>query len=100
MSDDFFNTIKNSLEDGIKFNKGKLACKEFSVPKPAPKYTASKIKKIRKMLNMSQPVFAKVLNISTRTIQSWEQDIRRPDNASCRLLQVLEKNPEIILELK
>ena len=45
---------------------------------------------------MSQTVFAKMLNVSTKTLQSWEQGIRRPSDASRRLIQIFSIYPEVI----
>jgi len=50
-------------------------------------------------LRMSQSVFARVLNVSPKTLQSWEQGIRKAAQAAQRLLEVLEKKPEIIASL-
>jgi DNA-binding transcriptional regulator YiaG len=33
------------------------------------------------------------LNVSTKTVQSWEHGTRRPSQAALRLIQVLRQNP-------
>jgi len=48
---------------------------------------------------MSQAVFPRVLNISPKTVQSWEQGLRQPTQAALRLLEVKEQQPEIIANL-
>lgn len=48
---------------------------------------------------MSQAVFPRVLNISPKTVQSWEQGLRQPAQTALRLVEVLEKKPEIIATL-
>ena len=50
-------------------------------------------------LDMSQAVFPRVLNISPKTVQSWEQGLRQPTQAALRLLEVIEQQPEIIANL-
>ena len=57
------------------------------------------ITKLRKELNCSQAVFARVLNISPKTIQAWEQGVRRPSDAALRLLEVAEKYPAVLFRL-
>jgi len=94
-----FFRLKQSLEEAGQFTAGKLTLKTFTVPDPPPRYTAERIARIRKSLRMSQSVFARVLNISPKTLQSWEQGIRQPTQAARRLLEVLEKKPEIIANL-
>lgn len=94
-----FSRLKGSLEEARRFTAGELTLKTFTVPDPPPNYTAERISRIRKSLHMSQSVFARVLNTSTKTVQSWEQGLRQPTQAAQRLLEVLEKKPEIVMNL-
>ena len=77
-----FDRLKSSLEEGEKFAAGELTLKTFTVPSPPPTYTPERINRIRKSLHMSQGVFAHVLNVSTKTVQSWEQGLREPTQAA------------------
>ena len=95
----FFNTLKTSLEEGVMYYKGGKQLRTFHVPDPAPDYTPNQIKKIRNELRMSQHIFSLILNVSGKTVQSWEQGIRHPEKVACRLLQVLEKHPRAILKI-
>ena len=74
------------------FAEVELTLKTFAVPSLPPTYTPERISRIRKSLHMSQGVFAHVLNVSTKTVQSWEQGLREPTQAAQRLLEVLEKS--------
>jgi putative transcriptional regulator len=47
---------------------------------------------------MSQAVFAGVLNVSTKTVQSWEQGTRTPSQAALRLIQVFRQDPSRVLQ--
>ena len=94
-----FERLKDSLEEAEKFAAGELTLKTFTVPDPPPTYTPERIARVRKSLHMSQGVFAHVLNVSTKTVQGWEQGLRRPTQAAQRLLEVLEKKPEVIATL-
>jgi DNA-binding transcriptional regulator YiaG len=64
---------------------------------PPPPYDAARIRAIRRVLNVSQGVFAALLNVGLTTVQAWEQGKRVPDGASLRLLEIAERNPEMIL---
>jgi putative transcriptional regulator len=55
--------------------------------------------KLRVKNGISQAVFAQVLNVSTKTVQSWEQGQRKPSQAALRLIQVFRQNPSGLLEL-
>ena|SRR3990167_9434641 len=64
--------------------------KEYSIDFPAIKeLKAGEIKKIREKINVSQPVFAKLLNTSPETIKKWEQGDRHPTGASLKLLNLV-----------
>lgn len=94
-----FARLKGSLEEAEKYATGELTLKTFTVPDPPPTYTAARVRRVRKSLHMSQGAFLHVLNVSTKTVQSWEQGLREPTRAAQRLLEVLEKKPEIIATL-
>lgn len=60
---------------------------------PPPKYRARKIWEVRRTLGVSQPVFACMLNVSPKTVRSWESGERKPEGATLRLLELAEKQP-------
>jgi len=39
------------------------------------------------------------LNVSTKTVQGWEQGLRKPSNASLRLLEIVQKSPDTLLRV-
>ena len=59
---------------------------------PPPAYTAKKIVRIRERYNVSQSVFAALLNVSLSTVQKWEQGKKEPGAAAIRLLQVVDEH--------
>ncbi|MBC1746901.1 helix-turn-helix domain-containing protein [Listeria seeligeri] len=61
-------------------------------------YSPGEIKKIRHKLNMSQRVFAKVMGSSVRAIEYWENGKKKPSGAANRLLQLLEMDPNFIVD--
>jgi DNA-binding transcriptional regulator YiaG len=61
-----------------------------------PEYDAERIRRVRQRLNVSQQVFADLLNVSRATARSWEQGTRIPDGATRRLLAIAELYPGII----
>jgi len=58
--------------------------------KPPPEYSAEHIRALRTGLGFSQSYFSKILNVSPKTVQSWEQGTRTPNGAAARLLQLIE----------
>jgi putative transcriptional regulator len=65
----------------------------------APQVGAEELMRLRLKNGMSQGVFAHVLNLSTKTVQSWEHGQREPLPAVLRLIQVFRQNPGGLLEL-
>ncbi len=54
-------------------------------------YSATDIVKLRKRTKLSQAAFASVINVSTSTQQKWERGAKKPNGASKRLLDVIER---------
>jgi putative transcriptional regulator len=50
-----------------------------------------KIKSLREGSNLSQAVFAAVLNTSLSTVQKWEVGDKRPSGPSLKLLSLIER---------
>lgn len=92
-----FERLKEGLEEGVRYERGELELKSNSVeiPRPPREYEAEDIKDIRERLEMSQAQFAKFLFVSTKTVQGWEQGLRRPTSSAARLLQFIEE-PELL----
>jgi len=53
----------------------------------------------RLKLGLSQSDFAKMLGVSRRTLQEWEQGRRTPSGAAKSLITIAIKKPEVIKEL-
>ncbi len=47
---------------------------------------------------LSQAAFAKLLGVSVRTLQDWEQGRRQPSGAAKTLIAIAERRPKILLE--
>jgi putative transcriptional regulator len=48
---------------------------------------------------LSQSQFAKLLGVSVRTLQDWEQGRKQPSGAAKTLLKVADKHPDVLREL-
>lgn len=97
----FFKQIKEGLEEALAHKKGKITLRTeiIEIPAPPEEYSAKEIKKIREKGRYSQGIFARVLNVSIKTIQAWESGERFPSHAALRLLEIVDKGiyrPEIV----
>jgi putative transcriptional regulator len=61
--------------------------------------SVSTITEARARTGLSQPLFAGVLGVSTRTLQEWEQGRRNPSGAARTLLMIAHRRPEAIIEV-
>lgn len=52
----------------------------------------------RARVGLSQAEFAKLLGVSVRTLQEWEQERRVPSGPARMLLAIAHKNPRALLE--
>lgn len=89
----FFKKLKAGLEDAIAHEQGKLDLRSeiIEIPEPPAQYKAKEIKRIREKNRYSQGAFAKVLNVSIKTVQSWESGQRTPSQVALRLLEIVDK---------
>lgn len=52
--------------------------------------SATQIKSIRKRAKVSQPVFARIINVSVSAIKQWERGERKPTGSSLKLLNLVK----------
>lgn len=101
----FGEMLIGALEEAVEYHEGRLSARvdrvaitaRRAVVKPPPRYSAERIRSLRKGLGVSQPVFAGILNVSGSTVRAWEQGTREPDGPSLRLLEIAEQHPDTLL---
>jgi len=49
------------------------------------------IRALREREHLSQPVFARYLNVSKNLVSDWERGVKRPGGPALRLLTIIEK---------
>lgn len=89
----FAAKLREALQEVKLAVEGKITLhtEVFEIPEAPSPLKAEDIKNIRKNNKYSQGVFAKVLNVSKKTVQSWELGKRTPRDASLRLLEIIDK---------
>ena len=59
---------------------------------PVQIMSPEEIRELREREHLSQPVFARHLNVSRNLIPDWERGVRKPGGPALRLLPVVKKN--------
>lgn len=87
-----FDRLRAGLEEGIAHQKGELELKvtEVNIPDPPRVYGSAEIKSLRRSFHMSQEAFSRLLAVSKKTVEGWEQGVRTPTGSAARLLQFIE----------
>lgn len=70
----------------------KMTMKEFDETclVPAEEITPEEIKAIREREHLSQPVFARYLNVSKNLVSDWERGVKKPGGPALRLLSIVK----------
>jgi DNA-binding transcriptional regulator YiaG len=93
-----FDDLKQALSEALDYERGKKTALRVSQLPPPPKpLTPRQIRAIRQSFNVSQAAFARIINVSVNAVESWEQGVRRPREATLKLLSVAHKHPEVLL---
>jgi DNA-binding transcriptional regulator YiaG len=93
--------IHKGLEEAIRHARGEIALKTtvVEIPEPTPEIPPEVLTKLRTHEGLYLEVFARVLNVPTRTVRSWEAGTRNLTQAALRLIQVFRQNTAGVLEV-
>lgn len=88
MKKDMFNELLESVKEMDKIAKGKKkASRQFTFKEP-------EVKNIREKTGLSQMHFARLIGVSKRTLENWEQGRRHPTGPARALLKIVESDPK------
>lgn len=89
-----------SLEEGLEVLRsgGELPSTFVATPPDPAPFESRQLVNLRKRYAMTQSVLAAFLNVSDKTVESWEQGTRKPNGAALRLLQIMD-NPDIFSKM-
>ena len=94
---DFFNGIKEGLEEALAYEKGKASADTIARKRSLPDVD---VKAERESLDMTQKAFANVLGVSRRTVEAWETGRSTPSPTAKNLIYLISQKPDLVLMLQ
>ena len=94
-----FDELLASVQQGADHAAGKITARTHHFTARAEPLSGEEIAAIRKRMNVSQAVFADLLNVPKTTAISWERGLRSPSGAAVRLLQIARNQPKALMEI-
>jgi len=85
-----------AMQELLDYSEGKIDLRTslFPVSPVCEVISPAEIKAVRENLKMSQSIFALVIGVSKKTVESWEAGRYKPDGAARRLITIMQKDPE------
>ncbi len=100
MSNSAMDSLKETVRDldaiGLNTVFSKRDLKRLGIYPQKITISPEDIKSIRNTLNISQAVFASILDVNQSIVAKWEQGQRNPNGTARVLLDALKKNPHIL----
>ncbi|RLS53350.1 MAG: helix-turn-helix domain-containing protein [Planctomycetota bacterium] len=93
-----FERLQTGLQESIAHVRGEMTLRTTLLPEEPPEIDNQTIFRLRERAMMSQAIFARVLNVSPKTVQSWEQGVRQPSESCRRLIQIFSLHPEMVCQ--
>lgn len=92
MDKKLFEDLKQSLQEAGAIAKGKAQASRRTV------VSTPDAKAIREQIGLSQGEFARLMHVSVKTLQNWEQNRRNPTGPAAALLKIMSTAPEVALK--
>jgi putative transcriptional regulator len=92
MSKETYDRLAKGTREAIAFVEGSADIRDFVVHIPDD----IDLKRIRRKLGMSQPVFAERFGFSVGRVRDWEQGRTEIDAPSRILLRILDREPDAV----
>lgn len=92
MDKTLFEDLVSSLQEAKAISKGKAA------PSRRFELTPPDAKAVREQIGLSQSEFARLMRVSVKTLQNWEQHRRNPTGPAAALLKIMSTAPDVALK--
>jgi putative transcriptional regulator len=92
MEKGLFADLVTSLKEAAAISKGKArSSRQFRV-------ASADVKDLRERIGLSQSDFARLMRVSIKTLQNWEQRRCNPTGPAAALLKIVANAPEVALK--
>ena len=92
MEQTLFDDLVQSLKEAKAIARGEVpASRRIEVKSPD-------VKAVREQIGLSQSEFARLMRVSIKTLQNWEQSRRRPTGPAAALLKIVLTAPDVALK--
>lgn len=92
MEREMFDEFLESMKEALAIERGELEPSRVTI------LEIPNVTQIRKDMKLSRSQFARLLGVSVRTVEGWEQGRRNPQGPARALLIVAKKHPEALLD--
>ena len=87
-----FDDLVQSLKEAQAISKGEAkASRRIEVAPPDAKA-------VREKIGLTQDEFAKLMRVSIKTLQNWEQQRRTPSGPAAALLKIVSAAPDVAIK--
>jgi DNA-binding transcriptional regulator YiaG len=92
MENTLFDDLVQSLKEAKAIFEGEVnASRRFEI-------LPTDVKAVREQIGLSQSEFARLMRVSIKTLQNWEQHRRNPTGPAAALLTIVSTAPDIALK--
>ncbi|MBS1972643.1 MAG: hypothetical protein JSU04_20210 [Bdellovibrionales bacterium] len=93
--------LLKGLKEAVAFENKKMDLRTttMEIPDVPPEFNKTEVKAVRERLNVSQPIFAKILGVSDDTVKAWERGANKPSGSSARLIQIAKEEPQAFQQI-
>jgi putative transcriptional regulator len=92
MEQALFDDLVQSLKEAGAIARGEVpASRRIKVAPPD-------VKAVREQIGLSQSEFARLMRVSVKTLQNWEQHRRNPTGPAAALLKIVLTAPDVALK--
>ncbi len=76
----------------------RLTCRQIKLNLIPKEYRPKLVKKTRKVLRVSQPLFALFLGVSVKSVRAWEQGVNPVPKMACRFMDEIRRHPRFWID--